>query len=265
MVINKDLKLDLNKTENIEINGDDISLDFNIVSNANMFVKIEKVNKLFINVNVLDNIESTIFFWNETDNLIYIKENYILNDNSRLNFGFGECNDADSNIDINIDLNGVNSFANVASASLVRKNKNYNIKVVNNNIDTIAQIKNHAVVLNNGKLMIDAVGKINNGAHRSESHQESRAICFEEGSNATILPELLIDENDVKASHAMSIGRMDENQLYYMMSRGLDNKECTALISLGYLIPVTNLIKDEDLKINIQNELERKIKLLCSI
>ena len=111
--------------------------------------------------------------------------------------------------------------------------------------------------------MIDAVGKIVKGAKKSESHQVSRALSFEEGQSATILPELLIDEDDVQASHAMSIGKVEEKDLFYMMSRGLSLKECTKLISLGYLLPITETISDEILKETLQKELERKISELC--
>ena len=71
--------------------------------------------------------------------------------------------------------------------------------------------------------------------------------------------ELLIDENDVQASHATTLGRVDEDQLYYMQSRGLTQKQCTSLISTGYLMPVTRFIEDETLKTKLQEEMERKI------
>ena len=151
----------------------------------------------------------------------------------------------------------------LSTASLISSEKKYNLLLTNHQPRTDAQIRNFAVVLNKGRLMIDAVGKIVKGARKSESHQVSRALSFEEGQSATILPELLIDENDVQASHAMSIGKVEEKDLFYMMSRGLSLKECTKLISLGYLLPITETISDQTLKETLQNELERKISELC--
>ena len=77
--------------------------------------------------------------------------------------------------------------------------------------------------------------------------------------------ELMIDENDVQASHAMSIGRVDEDQLYYMMSRGLSVQQCTSLISTGYLMPITKVIENEELRNMLAEEMERKIAELCSM
>ena len=116
-------------------------------------------------------------------------------------------------------------------------------------------------VRTDGSLVIDAVGRIVKGAHRSESHQTSRALCFEDGQTSKILPELLIDEDDVQASHAMSIGRMDEDQLYYMMSRGLSVEECASLVSTGYLMPVCDVIDHEELRTALRQELERKLSV----
>ena len=124
-------------------------------------------------------------------------------------------------------------------------------------------MKEYAVVLGKGRLTIEAIGKIVKGAYRSESHQTSRALSFEEGQNATILPELLIDEDDVQASHAMSMGRVDEDALYYLMSRGLSVQQCTSLISQGYLMPITETLNNEELKTKLKEEMERKISELC--
>ena len=88
-------------------------------------------------------------------------------------------------------------------------------------------------------------------------------MSFEKGVHATILPELLIDENDVNASHAMSIGRVDDDQLYYLMSRGLSVKQCTSLISTGYLMPITDTLNNEVLKEKLKEEMERKLNELC--
>ena len=110
--------------------------------------------------------------------------------------------------------------------------------------------------------MIDAIGTIVRGAKRAKSHQTSRALSFEEGQRSTILPELLIDENDVEASHAMSIGSVDDEQLYYMMSRGLTVSQCTSLLSAGYLLPVVDVIDNEEVSNALRSELERKLSAL---
>ena len=176
---------------------------------------------------------------------------------------YGEINRADTLRSVHMALREEGARGLLSSASLVDSSKTYNMNVVNYAPHTYGDMKNYAVVLGHGRLMIDAVGKIIKGAFRSESHQTSRALSFEEGQNAVILPELLIDEDDVQASHAMSMGRVDEDALYYLMSRGLSVQQCTSLISQGYLLPITETLNNEELKNKLKEEMERKIGELC--
>ena len=59
------------------------------------------------------------------------------------------------------------------------------------------------------------------GCAQAQSHQTTRVLTLGKDHTAKVIPLLLIDENEVKASHALSIGQPDEEQLYYLCSRGL--------------------------------------------
>ena len=265
MIINN---LDLVKFNNgfskYEIDTDQsISFKIDCSDECNVYIRIKRAKEISIEGLFHDGCKCSILFWNDSENDIDMIEKYNVNDNCDINLSYGECNSAKTKRNIDLIMSGKNSLSSINSASLVNNSKEYNIRLINDAINTKANIRNYAVVLNNGKLMIDAVGKINKGAKKSSSHQVSRALSFDEGQTTTILPELLIDENDVQASHAMSIGKVDERQLYYMMSRGLSMNECTTLISKGYLLPITESIDDETLRNTLVEELERKIEDIC--
>ena len=250
----------------LEINSNvAVNLSLELEDNANVFIKILSCTNLTVNADILEGRKASILYWNDTEEKVDINENYNVHANSDLNIGYSECNISNTDRETTIHLKESGANALVTSSCLVNANKNLRMRVINEAPQTFGDIKNFAVVLKDGRLMIDAIGEIKKGASRSESHQTSRALSFAEGQKATILPELLIDENDVQASHAMSIGRVDEDQLYYMMSRGLSVEECTSLISTGYLLPIVDLIEDEDLRNRLSEELERKINTLCSM
>ena len=265
MIIRQDSRIELNGGfQTVDIDTDtDLNLELDINGSGNLFFRIRNAGKIKIHGKVPEEKDVAILFWNDTDKRIETDESYEVERDGSLSLAYGECNEGDTSRNVQVELSGSSAHADLSSASLVRNRKDYRMFAVNSAEKTSAEIKNYAVVLKDGKLMIDAVGKIINGAKRSKSHQVSRALSFEEGQNTTILPELLIDENDVEASHAMSIGRVDENQLYYMMSRGLNMKECTMLISLGYLLPITDIIANEEMREALRDELERKIRELC--
>ena len=235
------------------------TLNISAKQSGSLFVRVEKADSVSVKCIIDNGYDVNIIFWNQSDCEIVFDEQYTVNNNGNLNLSYGECNKGKTERDTKVELIGAYTNAILNSASLVSTDKNYRIKMINSHSNTSGQINNHAVVLNNGRLMIDAIGKINKGAKKSKSHQTSRALSFADNQNTTILPELLIDENDVEASHAMSIGRVDEEHLYYMMSRGLDMNECTRLISLGYLLPITDNISDDKLRDALKEELERKI------
>ncbi|MBO4359144.1 MAG: SufD family Fe-S cluster assembly protein [Erysipelotrichaceae bacterium] len=242
----------------------DMSFSIDSENTCNVFIRIIDASDIDIK-GKFKNGDSTILFWNDSVSDVKVTEEYEVSEGCSLNLSYGECNSASMERKLSVDLSGNGSSSNVSTATLTGRNKKYDIEIKNEGIDTHGDMKNYAVVLEKGRLMVNAVGRIAKGAKKSTSHQVSRALSFDKGQSTTILPQLLIDENDVQASHAMSIGKVNEKQLYYLMSRGLDIKECTMLMSLGYLLPIVDQIADEELKDTMKNELERKIMEVCSM
>ena len=83
--------------------------------------------------------------------------------------------------------------------------------------------------------IFNGIGKIEHGASKSNAVQESRVLMLSEKARGDANPILLIDEDDVTAGHAASVGRVDPIQLYYLMSRGIPKKEAERLIIHGFL------------------------------
>ena len=262
--VNEDLRF-AGGYQEYEIDSErDLDLTFAVPEDCDVFVRIVNGGNVRVRWFVYPGVKASVLFWNVSEKPVRMDHSAEVMKDADLTMAFGECGKADSNIDAYIALREEGARALLSTASLVSSKKNYRLQTAGFAPHTYGDMKNFAVVLSTGVLMIDAVGKIVKGAYRSESHQTSRALSFEDGQRSTILPELLIDENDVQASHAMSIGRMDEDQLYYMMSRGLSVQQCTSLISTGYLMPVTEVLKNETLKEKLKEEMERKIGEICS-
>ena len=92
-----------------------------------------------------------------------------------------------------------------------------------------------AVVMPGGKLNLKGIIKIDKGAELVEAFLRQSILLIGENSMATAVPELEIESNEVKASHAAAIGRVDEEQLFYLMSRGLSHDEAVKLIIKAFL------------------------------
>lgn len=126
---------------------------------------------------------------------------------------------------------------------------------------TFGNMHNFAVCFDRGVYDMVASGRIVKGAFASESHQETRVLTMGKDHRALAIPILYIDENDVKASHALTIGQPDAEQLYYLQSRGLSTKQAVGLLSIGYFKPVIALIDDEAMRKAIEEQMEEKVGL----
>lgn len=126
---------------------------------------------------------------------------------------------------------------------------------------TFGNMHNFAVCFDKGAYDMVARGRIIKGAFASESHQETRVLTMGKDHKAMVIPILYIDENDVKASHALTIGQPDAEQLYYLQSRGLSTKQAVGLLSIGYFKPVISLIEDDAMRSAIEEQMEQKVGL----
>lgn len=261
--VNEDILLEKGLNE-FEIDSQrDLQISFRCTENCEVFVRIKNAKSLTIRTFTSESQNVSYLFWNECKETLTVREEHEVLKDADLTVSYGEVNGSATKRNTYVALRQSGAHALVSSASLVSDTKDYIIQVVNYAPHTYGDMKNYAVVLNGGRLSIDAIGKIVKGASGSESHQTSRALSFEEGQHALIVPELLIDEDDVQASHAMSMGSVDPDHLYYLQTRGLTLSQCTALISAGYLMPVTETIENETLKQVLKEEMERKIEHLC--
>jgi Fe-S cluster assembly protein SufD len=172
---------------------------------------------------------------------------------------------ADGGLHTNIhaDLNEEGAQANLHMGQLVKEAgaRTSDLHIDHKRGHTIGNMHNFAVLYDNANYEMVATGKIENGCKEAQSHQETRVLTLGDGHKTKILPILLIDENDVKASHAMTVGQPDASQLYYLQSRGLSKEQAMGLLAIGYFMPVIELADDESLKDSLRQTLERKAGL----
>ena len=241
----------------------EIDLLFEGTGNSEVFLKVVHAPRMNLHTESSGGGSLTYLVWNESEDPAEFHEQHNVHADTRLHIAYGEIVKGDTLRHTAVDLLAPGADALMSSATLAAGRKEYHAAVASRAPHTNGDMKNYAVILEGGRFLMDAAGIIERGAHVSESHQTSRALCFDDTMNASIVPALLIDDNDVKASHAASVGRVDEDQLYYLQSRGLSINECMRLISTGYLMPITDTINDERLKETLKKELEEKIAAIC--
>lgn len=151
-------------------------------------------------------------------------------------------------LDSIFNLNGEHASIDT-SCLIVAKGFNSTLvqNVYHNAINSNSNIENYGISLDNSEITFNTTGKIYKGMHGSNCKQLSRGIICGEKSAVKSLPILLIDEYDVHANHGAAIGKMSDDELFYLMSRGLSNKEAFKLILSGIINPFMDNLLDESL------------------
>lgn len=114
--------------------------------------------------------------------------------------------------------------------------------------ETDSKLKNYAIASNQSTLTINNHGIIQKGAAATDLYQNTKGILLDMYSAISANPILMIDEFDVIAGHGASIGAIDDEELYYLMSRGLSKVEAEKLIISGFTLQFTNELKEGKFK-----------------
>jgi Fe-S cluster assembly protein SufD len=178
-----------------------------------------------------------------------------------IDWALGAMNDGNTVNENITHLIGDNSVSNAKTVSVGRGKQiqNFNSKIVNHGMDSDGYILQHGVMKEQATAIFNGIGKIEHGATRANAEQESRVLMLSEKARGDANPILLIDEDDVTAGHAASVGRVDPLQLYYLMSRGITEEEAERLIIHGFLAPVVSQLPIESVKEQLTQVIERKV------
>ncbi|MFC6315489.1 Fe-S cluster assembly protein SufD [Lapidilactobacillus achengensis] len=194
-------------------------------------------------------------------NTTYLARRAYLFADARIDWALGEMNDGDIVTDFNTDLVGNGSQADFKAVAISTGSQFQGIttRLTNYGLHTVANILQHGVILSDATLTFNGVGHIVKGARDSDSQQENRVLMLSRTARGDANPILLIDENDVRAGHAASVGRVNESQMYYLMSRGLSKDLAERLVIRGFLGSVLTEIPVAAARAALTATIERKL------
>ena len=164
-------------------------------------------------------------------------------------------------LDLELDMLDEKSSCKVLSALFLNKKEHHEIRTrVNHlapNCKSYQKIKN---VLNSGSRGIFQ-GKIHvkDVAQKTDAYQLSKALLLTDDAEFDSKPELEIYADDVKCSHGSTSGSIDEDSMYYLMTRGLNRKESTKLLVKGFLNDIVEYIKNPLIKKFVEKKLKEQI------
>jgi Fe-S cluster assembly protein SufD len=164
-------------------------------------------------------------------------------------------------VDEDIDIDGEDANCTIQSALFLNLDSHQEIKTNINhlkpNSKSYQKIKN---VLNKnctgtyqGKIFVKDI------AQKTDAYQLSKALIIGENSEFNSKPELEIYADDVKCSHGSTSGAINEDSIYYLMTRGISRKSAIELLTKAFLLEIPDSIKNNEIKNFIKKKLEMQI------
>lgn len=179
----------------------------------------------------------------------------------KIEWALGQMNDGNIISDNYTELVGEGSVCDTKAVSIGRGNQKQNfvnyIKHFGKGSESKMLI--HGVQRENAQAIFNGITKIEHGGSKSNGDQTQRVLMLSDGARGDANPILLIDEDDVIAGHAASVGRIDPIQIFYLMSRGITHQEAERLIIHGFLEPVVSQLPVEGVKKQLVEVVERKV------
>jgi len=163
--------------------------------------------------------------------------------------------------DIECDLVGESAKCNILSGLFLNNDEHQEIKTQINHLypccKSYQKVKN--VLSSKSKGIFQGKIFVKDIAQKTDAYQLGKALLLNDATEFNSKPELEIYADDVKCSHGSASGSIDEDSIYYLMTRGLSRKDSSKLLIKGFLNDIIEFIKSPSIKKFVEAKLEGQI------
>lgn len=163
-----------------------------------------------------------------------------------------------ADVDIDVKLGGKLSRLEIYGASFAVTGDDFRIRTrVEHSVPVSSSdqlFKN--IASGSARLGFDGRIKVSDGAVQTEAFQQCHSLLLSDEAVVTTGPELEIYADDVKCSHGATVGRLNEDELFYMRSRGIDHPRAKALLEKAFLLETVEKIEDGEYREKVEAALE---------
>ncbi len=159
-------------------------------------------------------------------------------------------------------LNGEGAVTNNHGVFFGSKNQQFDLvaKSIHNAPHTVSDILTKGALTENAKCLYRGLVRIEKNAFGSNGYQKEDTLLLSSDASADSIPNLEIENNDVRCTHGASIGRIDREKLFYMMSRGLSEELATREYVKAFFEPLIQKIQIQNLRDNMHEMIGERMK-----
>lgn len=203
-----------------------------------------------------------VFMLRDSSDAAIPMEHIVLNDGSRADITIVVLPGVSCDISLSVDVEGRNAECVVRGICLCTGSENVRIWVdVNHKVPgSVSRQMFRGIAGGSSRLVFNGKITVFQDAQKTEAYQESRNLLLSDMARIDARPQLEIYADDVKCSHGATIGKLDEDEQFYMRSRGISLKEARILQMISFVYPVLSYIPESAVKDEIVSEVEHSIR-----
>ena len=134
-----------------------------------------------------------------------------------------------------------------------------NVRVWHNTEHTTADLVTRGVVDDDARSVYEGVQNVGAPAWDTNSYQRENTLMLSDESEADAAPKLIINNHDTEASHSATVGQVSETDMFYMTSRGIDERRARDMLVEGFYVPVFEEIAVEELREDLRERIRERL------
>ena len=125
---------------------------------------------------------------------------------------------------------------------------------------TTADLVTRGVVDDTARSVYEGVQDVGKEAWDTSSYQRENTLMLSDDSEADASPKLIINNHDTEASHSATVGQIDQEDLFYMVSRGMDEQRAKNMLVEGFYVPVLEEVAVDELREDLQDLVAQRLR-----
>jgi Fe-S cluster assembly protein SufD len=163
---------------------------------------------------------------------------------------------------VEVDLDGDSSETKLVGAFYGHEDQHFDIdsRVWHNAEHTTADLVTRGVIDDHARSVYEGVQNVGREAWDTSSYQRENTLMLSDESEADASPKLIINNHDTEASHSATVGQVDEQDLFYMKSRGVPEQLAKNMLVEGFYVPVLDEIEVQELREDLLEVIRARLK-----
>ncbi len=180
---------------------------------------------------------------------------------ARVTFIDGNLGSRLTKTEVGVNLVGDASEGNIIGAFFGDEDQHFDLdsKVWHRDAHTTADLVMRGVVDDEARSVYEGVQMVGSEAWDTNSYQRENTLMLADTAEADASPKLIINNHDTEASHSATVGQIDEEDLFYMTSRGLDDRLARNQLVEGFFVPVLEEVAVDELREDLQRHIAERL------